>query len=296
MRKERAGLDLVERADERGDLPLVGIDGGIVDEPGRQAEGQRRLAPHHLRHRRDLGVGGDPRDIRHHHPAHGRMAEIDPHVGDRAPAMPGEEFGDRTPCPFAFNRAVERLQLRGVLRALRLGHGGRRQAVDAADAFRHPAENGEFAGDRQAAYPERRAAERAVVVGVDEAGRERAPARIGDTVGGRGFRRAHGAERGDDVAVDHDVAGKGRRAPVAGDDHRVADELAGHCAALIRRRRTARLRRRASWPRRPMDARRLRDRRLRRPTGRRVEGTSLGELGHEPAAARRRRRRNGRAR
>ena len=90
--------------------------------------------------------------------------------------MPGEEFGDRAPRPCPLDRAVEGLELRGVLRALRLGDRRGRQAVDAADALRHAAENGELAGDRQAALAERRSAERAVVVGVDEAGRERAAA------------------------------------------------------------------------------------------------------------------------
>ena len=108
VRKQRAGLDRVERAHQRGDLALVGIDGGVVDEPGRETEGERRLAPDHLRHRRDLGVGRDPRHVRHHHPPHRRVAEIEPHVGDRAPAMPGEKFRDRTPRPGPRNRAVER--------------------------------------------------------------------------------------------------------------------------------------------------------------------------------------------
>jgi len=66
------------------------------------------------------------------------MAEIDPHVGDRAAAMPGKEFGDRAPRPCAVDRAVERLELRRVLRALRRGDGRRRQAVDAADALGDP--------------------------------------------------------------------------------------------------------------------------------------------------------------
>ena len=149
--KSAPGLTRVEGAHQRRQLALVAIDGGVVDEAGRQAERQRRLAPDDLRHRIELGVGGDARDIGHHHPAHRRMAEIDPHVGDRAAAMPGEELGDRAPRPFAVDRAVERLELRGVLRALRRGDGRRRQAVDAADAFRHAAENGEFAGAGKAA-------------------------------------------------------------------------------------------------------------------------------------------------
>ena len=56
------------------------------------------------------------------------------------------------------------------------------------------------------------AAERAVIVGVDEARRERAAARVDDPVGGRRLRGAHRAERDDDVVLDQDVAGIGRRA------------------------------------------------------------------------------------
>ena len=131
----------------------------------------------------------------------------------------------------ALDRAVERLQLRRVLRALRLGDGRGREAVDAADALGHAAEDGELAGDRQAAFGERRAAERAVVVGVDEAGRKRAAARVDHPVGGLRLGHAHRAERRDDVAVDQRVAGIRRRPPVAVDDHRVADELASHVIA-----------------------------------------------------------------
>ena len=120
------------------------------------------------------------------------------------------------------------LELRGVLGALGLDDGRRRESVDAADAFRHPAEDRELAGDREAAFPERRSAERAVVVGVDEARRERAPAGVVHAIGGRRLGPAHCAQRDDDVAVDQDVAGEGRRAPVAGDNHGVADQLAGH--------------------------------------------------------------------
>ena len=121
--------------------------------------------------------------------------------------MPGEELGDRAPRPFAVDRAVERLELRRVLRALRLGDGRRRQAVDAADAFGDAAENGEFAGAGKSAGADRRSAERAVIVRVDEARRERAAARVDDPVGGRRLRGAHRAERDDAIVFDQDVAG-----------------------------------------------------------------------------------------
>ena len=204
--KQRAGLDLIERAHQRRDLALVAVDRRIVDETRRQAERQRRLATHDLAHRRDLGVAGDAGDIAHDHPAHRGMAEIDAHVGDRTAAVPVEKLGDRAPRPLAVDGAVERLELGGVLRALRLGDRRRRQAVDAADALGDAAEDRQFAADGQAARADRRAAEGAVIVGVDETRRQRPPLGVDHPVGGLGLRPVERAQAGDDVVDDQRVA------------------------------------------------------------------------------------------
>ncbi len=119
------------------------------------------------------------------------------------------------------------------MRALRLGDGRRGEAVDAADAFGDAAQDRELVGERQPAGAERRAAESAVIVGVDEARRERPSLRVDHPVGRPGLREANRARRGDDVVFDQDVAEKGRRVSVAGDDARVADELAHHSASSL---------------------------------------------------------------
>ena len=121
---------------------------------------------HDFAHRLDFGVGRDPGDVAHDHPADRRMAEIDFHVGDRAAAVPGEELGHRAPRPILRDGAVERRELGRALRALRLGDGRRGEAVDAADAFGDAAQDRELVGERQPAGAERRAAESAVIVGL----------------------------------------------------------------------------------------------------------------------------------
>ena len=109
----------------------------------------------------------------------------------------------------------------------RLGDRRRRQAVDAADPLGHAAEYGEFAAARKSALADRRAAKRAVIVGVDEARRQRAPVGVDCPV--RASLPAIGATAPSATmmsSVDQRVAGKGGVSPSPLTMRRVADELA----------------------------------------------------------------------
>ena len=124
--------------------------------------------------------------------------------------------------------------MRRVLRALRLRDRRRRQPVDAADALRDAAEDRKFAGDRQAARALRGPTECAVIVGVDEAGAERAARGVGDAVGGRGLGCRDRSERRDPVALDQNVAGKGavRPSPVTIMALRMSSRVIGSVCAF----------------------------------------------------------------
>ena len=75
-----------------------------------------------------------------------------------------------------------------------------------------------------------------MIVGVDEARRQRPPARVDHPVGGLRLRQRHRAQCGDDVVVDQDIAREGRGVSVAIDDPRIANELAHHSASSSIRR------------------------------------------------------------
>ena len=226
MRKQRPRLDLVEGADQGGDLALVGIDRGIVNEAGGQPQGPRGFAPDDRAHVLDLGIGGDAGEIGHHHPAHGAVPQIHPEVGHRPPAMPVVELGDRRPRPVAVDVAVQRFQLNGVFGPLLGRHRRRRQAVDAADPFGHPTEEGKLAGNRHSVRADPRAAQGAVIVGVDEARRQHPSASVDHPIGAPRLRFRDRTETEDPIVLDQHVAGIGLRDPVAADDQDVTNELA----------------------------------------------------------------------
>ena len=144
--------------------------------------------------------------------------------------MPSEKFGHAAPGPFTVDGAIKRLELRCILRALAFHHRGRRKAIDAANTFGDTAENREFATARQSTVPDDRSAKRAVIVGVDEARRQRPAGGVQLAVGDGGIGWRNVAEMHDTVVFDQNVAGIGRRMAVAIDDARVADELAHHSA------------------------------------------------------------------
>ena len=92
VREQRPRLDVVEGRHQQRQFPAVAVNRWVVDQPGRESQRQRCLAPDHLAHVSQFLIVGHPRLVAHDDAAHGAVPEVDAHVGDRASPMPVQEL------------------------------------------------------------------------------------------------------------------------------------------------------------------------------------------------------------